>query len=449
MFSTDDPSTTVSVVKGWGRAIIVNGKSDGDIPTDNVTTGLLALLPAMLAEKCERAFVIGFGGGMSVGELAALDSTKEVVVAEISPGVVQAAPLFEAGNRHALSNPKTRLVRSDAYRALLRDDSHYDVIVSEPSNPWVTGVENLYTLEFLSAARERLAPGGVYSQWFHLYETDQEALALVLGTFRQVFGEVAVWLGRERDLVILGFENDAFENDLARLAEQFQRRDFHEQLLALPVSSFSRLVAHELLPPGVVHELELPGGIHTLLHPVLNNVAARAFYRKDEARVPIGLAHRAAEAGFRNSLGRKLFESDGGAETRLEYMREICALDGVGHCATFFAHWLYEDSEHPELVESLAKARASPLFADVLKPEIVQELAGLYGPGATAQVPATFEFASKLSGLYARYYHHTVPFDPASLHRAWQRCAESDARCRERLDEMLTQGLRPELLTSR
>jgi len=449
LFSTDDPSTTVTVTRGRGRAIIVNGKSDGDIPADNVTTGLLALLPAMFAEKCERAFVIGFGGGMSVGELAALDSTTEVVVAEISPGVVQAAPLFEAGNRHALSNPKTRLVRSDAYRALLRDDTKYDVIVSEASNPWVTGVENLYTLEFLSAARERLASGGVYAQWFHLYETDQEALGLVLGTFRQVFGEVAVWLGNESDLVILGFENDAFQNDLARLAEQFRRRDFHEQLLALPVSSFPRLVAHELLPPGVVHELELPDRIHTVLHPVLNDVAARAFYRKDEANVPIGLGRRAAEIGSRNSLGRKLFESDRDVETRLEYMREICELDREGHCTTFFAQWLHEDPEHPKFVESLAKARASPLFADVLKPEIVQELVGLYGPGGTAQAPATFEFASELSDVYARYYHHAVPFDPASLHRAWRRCAESDARCRERLDEILAQGLRPELLTSR
>jgi spermidine synthase len=449
MFSTDDPTTTVSVVKGAGRAIIVNGKSDGDIPADNVTTGLLALLPAMFAEQCERAFVIGFGGGMSVGELAALDSTTEVVVAEISPGVVQAAPLFEAGNRRALSNPKTRLVRSDAYRALLRDDTNYDVIVSEPSNPWVMGVENLYTVEFLSAARERLAPGGVYAQWFHLYETNQEALGLVLGTFRQVFGEVAVWLGRESDLVILGFENGAFQNDLARLEEQFERSDFHEQLLALPVSSFPRLVAHELLPPGVVHELELPDRIHTLLRPVLNDVAARAFYRKDDANVPIGLGHRAAEIGSGNSLGRKLFESDRGVDTRLEYMREICELDREGHCATFFAHWQHEDPEHPKLVESLSKARASPLFADVLTQEIVRELADLYGPGASPQAPATFEFASELADVYARYYHHSAPFDPTSLHRAWQRCAESDARCRERLDEMLAQGLRPARLTSR
>jgi spermidine synthase len=449
MFSTDDPSTTVTVVKGLGRGILVNGKSDGEIPTDDVTTGLLALLPAMLAERCERAFVIGFGTGKTVGELAALDSTLEVVVAEISPGVVEAAPIFEAGNRHALSNPKTRLVRSDAYRALLRNDSQFDVIVSEPSNPWVTGVENLYAIEFLSAARERLASGGVYAQWFHLYETDDESLELVLGTFRQVFGRVAIWFGGVNDLVILGFENDAFENDLARFETQFARRDFHDQLLALPVSSFPRLVGHELLPPGVVRELELPDRAHTLLHPLLSDIAARAFYRKAFAKVPIGLGGRAAEIGTQQSLARQLLANEPDTETRLEFMRAICNLNPDTHCATVFAHWLHEDRDHPKLVESLARARASSRLAGALRSEFIEELAGFYGKDAGAQSPATFDSASELSELYARYYHYAVPFDPASLSGAWQRCAETSARCRARLEEMRAQNLGRARFTSR
>jgi hypothetical protein len=129
-------------------------------------------------------------------------------------------------------------------------------------------------------------------------------------------------------------------------------------------------------------------------------------------------------------------------------MREICELNQQ-HCATLFARWLYEDPEHPKLLESFAKASASPRFADALKPEIVQGLADLYGPDATARAPASFELATELSALYARYYHHAAPFDPTSLHLAWQRCAESDVRCHERLDEVLAQGLRPELLSSR
>jgi hypothetical protein len=130
-------------------------------------------------------------------------------------------------------------------------------------------------------------------------------------------------------------------------------------------------------------------------------------------------------------------------------MREICEFNEKRYCATFFAHWFHENPEHPKLLESFAKARASSRFADALKPEIVQRLLDIYDPDATAHAPPSFELAADLSDLYARYYHHAVPFDPASLHRAWQRCAESDARCRERLDEMLAQGRRPELLSSR
>ena len=104
---------------------------------------LFALLAALFADLVESAFVIGLGTGMTVGALAALDTVERVVVAEISAGVVEAGRFFEPYNRGALTSPKTVVIRSDAYRALLRDEARYDMIVSEPSNPWVSGVEML------------------------------------------------------------------------------------------------------------------------------------------------------------------------------------------------------------------------------------------------------------------------------------------------------------------
>ena len=81
-------------------------------------------------------------------------------------------------------------MRGDAYRTLLRSQGEFDLIVSEPSNPWVTGIEMLYSREFLEAARDRLTPGGVHAQWFHSYETDDETIALVLRTYQSVFEHV-------------------------------------------------------------------------------------------------------------------------------------------------------------------------------------------------------------------------------------------------------------------
>jgi len=180
IFYDDDPVSSVAVKRRIGRdgdidtALVVNGKGDGSLVHDFVTMSLAAVIPALLAEKLERAFVIGWGTGISAGELAGLESTREVVVAEISPAVVRAAPFFAGGNRDAANSPKVRIVIGDAYRTLLRSHGPFDVIVSEPSNPWVLGVEMLYSREFLEAARDRLTPGGVHLQWMHLYEIDDE-----------------------------------------------------------------------------------------------------------------------------------------------------------------------------------------------------------------------------------------------------------------------------------
>jgi predicted membrane-bound spermidine synthase len=447
LFHTDDPSATVSVLASNGRAISVNGKSDGNIPGDNMTTGLLALLPALMAAKHERAFVIGWGTGMTVGELAALDGSREVVVAEISPGVIEAAPFFEALNRGALGNPKTRIIQSDAYRALLRDDSDYDVIVSEPSNPWVIGVENLYSLEFLRAAEERLAPGGVYAQWFHTYETDDETVALVLATFREAFDQVAVWRGRSADLILLGFEDGDYVPDIAQLRARAERPDFSAQLEALPLTSFGRLVAHEVLPAGVLHEIEMRDRLHTLMHPILGDRAARAFYRRSQGRLPPGVSRSAAETGARSSLVGAYLAQHPDAEARRELMRETCALS-LEQCATLFARWTHDSPDDPALAESLEKARTSHL-AEALAPEALVALAALYRSEATADAPASYEDAQLLLQRYLQNYHHGAPFSASALHATWKRCAESDPRCRAQLDHALAVGASSPLLSRR
>jgi spermidine synthase len=175
LFHVDDPIASVTVQEydkpGGGKSISIatNGKSDGNTFSDFTTMALAATLPALLAEKAENAFVIGWGTGITAGELAAFDTMKRVDVAEISSGVMQASPLFDFASLNATENPKIQVYRSDAYRALMRTDERYDIIVSEPSNPWVTGVEMLFSREFLAAAKGRLSEGGVYAQWFDLH----------------------------------------------------------------------------------------------------------------------------------------------------------------------------------------------------------------------------------------------------------------------------------------
>ena len=364
LFYRDDPVASIAVKEFpiWGgqktRSIISNGKPDGSLILDYPTTALLALVPALLADKAERAFVIGYGAGVTVGELAALKSMREVVVAEISPAVMEAAPYFDDGNLHASVNAKTRVLVSDAYRALLRSEGPFDVIVSEPSNPWVTGVEMLFSREFLSAARAQLSPGGVFAQWFHSYETDDATLDLVLRTYVSVFDRVAVWYTMSNDLLLLGFREPDATVDLDRLARRAALPDFHAGLVRSGVKGLPALLAHELKPIGAVPPPRDGDEVHTLLHPILSHHAARAFFRGGVARLE-GVPPGAAAAGQEPLLLDRLAARSGGKlgdEQRTQAVRETCRHRTL-ECARMLARWQLDDPSSAALAKQLERAR--------------------------------------------------------------------------------------------
>jgi len=425
VFHTDDPTSTVAVTRRVlaggivNHAILVNGKSDGSLVGDYPTMALVALIPCLLAEQCERVFVIGYGTGVTAGEFAALESVERVEVAEISSGVLEAAPFFDYGNLAASEDPKVVTIRSDAYRALLRSDTDYDVIASEPSNPWVVGVEMLFSREFLEAARDRLRPGGVYAQWFHIYETNPATVELVLRTYNEVFDDVAVWYSMGPDLLLLGFRDDP-EIELERVAERAGRADFRSGLRRAGVPSLPALLAHELYPLGSVREMELGDDVHTLFHPILSDRAARAFYQGLNVDVPeIGGAR---EAATRDSLlGAWLAAQEGGPDdAELDSIaRQLCRYRPY-LCAAFIAWWQRQapDSPGPEAVR--ARFRELPGMDPHLAPEQIASLGELYGDGDTA--PTNARQVRENADRYARYYFHATPFQRAALRSVGARC---------------------------
>jgi SAM-dependent methyltransferase len=251
LFYKDDATNSIAVTRQGGPeaapSIINNGKSDGNLEGDYPTMALTGLIPALLAERPARCFVVGYGTGVTVGELAALPEAEEIVVAEISRGVLRAAPFFAHGNLGASVNPKVRLVRGDAYRVLLRTKGRFDVIASEPSNPWMSGVEMLYSEEFLRAARERLEPGGIYAQWFHGYETDLETISIILRTYASVFDDVAIWYTLGPDLLLIGFA-EGNPDPYPRLIARASSPPYHAGLARAGIEGTAALLVHELVP---------------------------------------------------------------------------------------------------------------------------------------------------------------------------------------------------------
>jgi spermidine synthase len=437
VFHDDDPVATVAVLETHRddgelvRSLITNGKPDGDTHGDYGTMAMAALVPSLMLDAPERVFVVGFGTGITVGEFAAMDSVREVKVAEISPGVVEAAPLFDFANFGVSTHPKVEIIASDAYRSLMQTEGRYDVIASEPSNPWVTGVEMLFSREFLEAARARLSPGGVYAQWYHQYETDEEAVALVLRTYAEVFDRVAVWYALGPDLLVLGFNDDDAAPRVADVARRYSRPGLREAFARAGVDSLPALLAHELVPVGVLSASALEGPIHTLYRPILNHVAGRAFFRGAGARLPDIVSGEALAVGERNSLLRQYLRDPAvdGREARRLATAEACRLR-KGLCMALLVEWHHLEPHAEALRELLAhinEDRGSRHGGEIRR-DVYRQLVRLTAPtGSTAKIPLSR--ANEAMILYRWFNRYPAPLDPATLISMWERCYGSDADC--------------------
>jgi spermidine synthase len=430
LFHDDDPTSTVIAAQGSSGSvsILVNGKSDGNTKADRNTMALAALIPALLAREPTRAFVIGFGTGITAGSLAGLDEMQAVTVVEISSGVLRAAPFFDFANNGASKHPKITRVRSDAYRALLRSQERFDVIVSEPSNPWVAGVEMLFSREFLRAARDRLAPGGAYVQWFHTYETNNRAVQLVLQTFTEVFGHVSAWRSQSTDVLLVGMRDGPDELDLGRLEQRFARPDFRAPLEQIGIRALPELLVHESVPIGVLNENRLAGAAeHSLFHPRLSYEAGRAFFVGKGARLPFLAYGRALLDGPERSLLRRYLSRFEGGEIPQtvwdEMVSRACAFR-LPHCPTLVAAWAVRHPE-PGAVAQIIEWRGRSKLD--FGPELIGLLRFFYGgdaPDAIDGSPA--QITSKMSVFLDQYYF-AMPFAQNAIVALWQHCRDPGA----------------------
>jgi spermidine synthase len=175
------------------RFLRVNGKTDGSSEGDNTTQMLLGYLPYLYAKETQNALVIGLGTGITSGCVLDLpvDSVESI---EISPEVVEASRFFSALNQRVFEDQRSRLRILDGRTWLSAMPNTYDLIISEPSNPWQTGNANLFTADFFRIAGARLNEGGVLCQWIPYYNMDSSHFRLIIKSLQSVFPYVHLWM---------------------------------------------------------------------------------------------------------------------------------------------------------------------------------------------------------------------------------------------------------------
>jgi spermidine synthase len=171
------------------------------------TQVMLGQLPLLVAPKIDTGLIIGYATGITLGSMLQ-SPIQSVTCVELESGTVAASRFFEHMNNRPLDDPRTNLIIDDARTFLRVTPNRYDIIVSEPSHPWVPGVANLFTQDFFELGRARLNDEGIWVQWVQIYQLSTESLRSVLATYHKVFPHVLVFrvggVNKGKDLLLIG-----------------------------------------------------------------------------------------------------------------------------------------------------------------------------------------------------------------------------------------------------
>ncbi|MFW6089664.1 MAG: fused MFS/spermidine synthase [Gemmatimonadota bacterium] len=292
LFYDDGRTATVSMhVTGRDslRVLSTNGKPDASLTPrwirgggepepiyqqDEATQSLTALIAHAHAPAAETAAVIGHGSGISAHFLLAGPALREVVTVEIEPEMYEASRLYLPANRRTYEDPRSTRVVADAKSYLAQAGRRYDLILSEPSNPWVSGTATLFSLEFYERVRGFLEPGGVFAQWFHLYEISDELVASMLAALHASFPDYRIFATADTDILIVATTGDRLpEPDWSVFEAPDVRRGLrHVPEITAAHLSAMRVVEGETLAP-LLDGWPTP---NSDLYPVLDLGAERA-----------------------------------------------------------------------------------------------------------------------------------------------------------------------------
>lgn len=266
-------------------SLVTDGKVDGSQPadllrrndyTDLPTQKLLAALPLIAHQGSLRKVLnIGLGTGTTCNTILAFSEVRHLSVSEVETCVIEAAtgpavnplpsnsPIRFPGNATQnfpySSASRLQIIKQDCRFLLHTTSKHYDVIISQPSEPWTRGSCDLYSREFFQLLKQHLAPNGIFCQWLQVYAIDEPSFFKILATLKSVFPQIVICQAPgARELVLLCIaEQEPFRFNLDRVQTRLQDPSLQAALYPCNLSSPSQLLnCIRLAPPDVDNWLQ-------------------------------------------------------------------------------------------------------------------------------------------------------------------------------------------------
>jgi spermidine synthase len=278
VYYRDGLSATVAVSQAGEHFFLrVNGKLDAGTAGDMPTQLMSGHLPLLLHPDPKKVLVIGLGSGITAGAVARYP-VERVDLVEIEPAVVEASRFFDQLHGKVLEDPRVRTVIADGRNFLLTTPERYDVIISEPSNPWMSGLASMFSEEFFRLARQRLRPGGIMLQWIQAYNIRPEDFRMVVSTFRSAFPAASIWNPVRGDFLLVGAGEGA-PIDLDRIRARFDGNPkVRSDLERIGVRAWPGILGFFMLGDADTARFAQGGGLNTDDKLPLEFSAPRALY---------------------------------------------------------------------------------------------------------------------------------------------------------------------------
>jgi|GEM_PF-5385457 len=283
----DGKTATISTTdrNGASLSIATNGKVDGAISltekplADEYTMVITGILASMFHANPAQAMIVGFGTGVSTHSMLGDRRLAEVTTVEIEPAVVDAASFLSAQNSRAYTDPRSKIVFNDAKSFMKLDKRQWDIIVSEPSNPWVGGVANLFSKEFYGSVKKKLKPDGVFIQWLQVYETNDAIAASAILALNEHFPHFRVFDMGQNDWIIVARPDGQFLFNEAAFASPDIAASLKRLGILAPADLLARMAGTEKEFMPVAKSLGVPANSDFYPFLFVNAPAAR-FERK-------------------------------------------------------------------------------------------------------------------------------------------------------------------------